>query len=72
MVLRQKDYEKVKRSKNRFPEDFIFQLSQDEKNEVVANCDHLNQLKYSESLPCVFTEHGALMAASVLNSPRAV
>jgi hypothetical protein len=39
---------------------------------VVANCDHLNNLKYSKSLPYVFTEHGALMAASVLNTPRAV
>ena len=64
--------EQVKHNKNRFPEDFIFQLNQEEKNEVVANCDHLNNLKYSKSLPYVFTEHGALMAASVLNSPRAV
>ena len=64
--------EQVKRNKNRFPEDFIFQLNQEEKNEVVANCYHLNNLKYSKSLPFAFTEHGALMAASVLNSPRAV
>jgi len=62
--------EQVKRNKKRFPEDFIFQLNQEEKNEVVANCDHLNNLKYSKSLPYVFTEHGALMAASVLNTPR--
>ncbi len=64
--------EQVKRNKNRFPEDFLFQLNQEEKNEVVANCDHLNNLKYSKSLPYVFTEHGALMAASILNAPRAV
>jgi hypothetical protein len=64
--------EQVRRNRNRFPEDFIFQLNQEEKNEVVANCDHLNNLKYSKSLPYVFTEHGALMAASVLNTPRAV
>jgi hypothetical protein len=64
--------EQVKRNKARFPEDFIFQLSHEEKNEVVANCDHLNKLKYSKSLPYVFTEHGALMAASVLNTSRAV
>ncbi|MCK4561185.1 MAG: ORF6N domain-containing protein [Calditrichia bacterium] len=49
--------EQVRRNRNRFPEDFIFQLNQEEKNEVVANCDHLNNLKYSKSLPYVFTEH---------------
>jgi hypothetical protein len=40
--------------------------------EVVTNCDHLAPLKYSPSLPYAFTEHGAIMAANVLNSPRAV
>jgi len=34
--------EQVKRNKNRFPEDFMFQLTADEKTEVVANCDHLS------------------------------
>ena len=64
--------EQVKRNKDRFPDDFMFQLSVEEKSEVVANCDHLSKLKYSSSLPHVFTEHGAIMAASVLNSARAV
>jgi hypothetical protein len=64
--------EQVKRNRDRFPNDFMFQLSAEEKSEVVANCDHLSKLKYSSSLPYVFTEHGAIMAASVLNSPRAV
>ena len=64
--------EQVKRNKDRFPDDFMFQLSVEEKSEVVANCDHLSKLKYSSSLPYVFTEHGAIMAASVLNSRRAV
>ncbi|CAB1078935.1 hypothetical protein D1AOALGA4SA_6654 [Olavius algarvensis Delta 1 endosymbiont] len=64
--------EQVKRNKERFPDDFMFQLSAEEKSEVVANCDHLSKLKYSSSLPYVFTEHGAIMAASVLNSSRAV
>jgi len=50
----------------------MFQLSAEEKSEVVANCDHLAKLKYSKSLPYAFTEHGAIMAASVLNSPTAV
>jgi hypothetical protein len=39
---------------------------------VVANCDHLKNLKFSPSMPYAFTEHGALMAASVLNTPRAI
>ena len=64
--------EQVKRNKARFPQDFIFQLTAEEKEKVVANCDHLANLKYSKSLPYAFSEHGAIMAASVLNSERAV
>ena len=64
--------EQVKRNRERFPEDFMFQLTAEEKNEVVANCDHLSNLKFSSALPYAFTEHGALMAASVLNSERAI
>lgn len=64
--------EQVKRNADRFPEDFLFQLTPSEKAEVVANCDHLSGLKYSKNLPHAFTEHGALMAANVLNSPEAV
>ena len=64
--------EQVKRNRERFPEDFMFQLTQVEKDEVVANCDHLAKLKFSKSLPYAFTEHGAIQAANVLNSPRAV
>ena len=62
----------VRRNKDRFPKDFYFQLTPDEKEEVVTNCDHLNKLKYSKVLPHAFTEHGALMASNVLNSPEAV
>ncbi|MEK7737771.1 MAG: ORF6N domain-containing protein [Pseudomonadota bacterium] len=64
--------EQVKRNADRFPEDFMFQLSAGEKAEVVANCNHLAKLKFSKSLPYVFTEHGALMVASILSTPRAV
>ena len=63
--------EQVKRNKERFPEDFMFKLGADEKSEVVAKCDHLEKLKFSKALPYAFTEHGAIMAASVLNSPQA-
>lgn len=62
----------VKRNSDRFPDDFMFQLTIEEKDEVVTNCDHLGKLKYSATLPFAFTEHGAIMAASILNSPKAV
>jgi hypothetical protein len=42
-----------------------------EKDEVVANCDHLSNLKFSPTLPYAFTEHGAIMAATILNSEQA-
>ena len=64
--------EQVKRNKKRFPDDFMFQLTSEEKDEVVANCDHLKTLKFSPNLPYVFTEHGAVMLASILNSDRAI
>jgi len=64
--------EQVKRNADRFPEDFMFRLTAEEKKEVVANCDHLRSLRFSPGAPCAFTEHGALMLASVLNSRRAV
>ena len=39
---------------------------------MVANCDHLSNLKFSKTLPYAFTEHGAIMAASVLSTQRAI
>ena len=64
--------EQVKRNIERFPVDFMFQLNEVEKAEVVANCDHLAKLKFSKSLPFAFTEHGAIQAANVLASTQAV
>ena len=64
--------QQVKRNARRFPEDFMFQLTEEEKKEVVTNCDHLKKLKFSPVLPFAFTEHGAVMLASVLNSERAI
>lgn len=64
--------EQVRRNKDRFPEDFMFQLTEKDKAEVVAICDHLKMLKFSPYLPYAFTEHGAIMLATVLNSPIAV
>lgn len=64
--------EQVKRNRGRFPVEFMFQLTPEEKREVVAICDHLKKIRYSNTLPFAFTEHGAVMLASVLNSPQAV
>ena len=64
--------EQMKRNRRRFPKDFAFRLTRSETREVVAKCDHLSRLRFSSSLPSAFTEHGALMAASVLNTSRAV
>ena len=50
----------------------MFRLTPVEKSEVIANCDHLRRLKFAASLPFAFTEHGAIMLASVLNSAVAV
>ncbi|HAZ14238.1 MAG: hypothetical protein A2X86_10065 [Bdellovibrionales bacterium GWA2_49_15] len=62
----------IKRNRNRFPADFMFELTEQEKSEVVTICDHLAKLKFSSTLPHVFTEHGVVMAASVLNTPKAI
>ncbi len=62
----------VKRNLERFPEDFGFKLSEIEKKEVVTNCDHLEKLKFSRTLPYVFTEHGVLMIAAILSSKQAI
>jgi phage regulator Rha-like protein len=79
----------VKRNRDRFPKDFMFQLSEDEWKNLryqigtsSSNSKH-QSLRYQidtstlghggrRSRPYVFTEHGAIMAANVLNSRRAV
>lgn len=65
-------HEQVRRNRNRFPEDFMFQLTDQELGELAAICGRFKNLKHSNSLPYAFTEHGALMLANVLNSQRAV
>ncbi|MCX5782743.1 MAG: ORF6N domain-containing protein [Elusimicrobia bacterium] len=62
----------VKRNKERFPQEFIFQLTRNEKNELVTICDRFKPLKHSSVLPYAFTEHGVAMLASVLKSDTAV
>ena len=50
----------VKRNIERFPKDFMFQLTGQEKEEVVTICDHLKRLRFSPNMPYAFTEHGSL------------
>lgn len=62
----------VKRNNSRFPNDFRFQLTDIEKNELVTNCDRFSQLKFSSSNPYAFTEQGIAMLSAVLRSEMAV
>ena len=66
--------EQVKRNRRRFPPDFMFQVSQAEYADLRSQfaTSSLPAHGGRRSLPHVFTEHGAIMAATVLNSPRAV
>ncbi len=64
--------EAVKRNIMRFPPDFMFQLTDKEQTELVANCDHLQKLKFSPTNSYVFAEHGVTMLSSVLNSKKAI
>lgn len=63
----------VKRNIDRFPESFRFQISDEEKTELVANCDRFKTtIKFSPSNPYVFTEQGVAMLSAVLKSPTAI
>jgi len=64
--------QQVKRNIERFPEDFMFQLTKEEKTQLVTNCDRLSNLKHSSILPMAFTEQGVSMLSSVLRSKRAI
>lgn len=62
----------VKRNISRFPAHYMFQLSRQEKQELVTNCDRFRPLKHATTLPYAFTEQGVAMLSSVLNSERAI
>lgn len=64
--------EQVRRNVERFPEHFRFQLSNQEKDELVANCDRFNGLKHSSVNSFAFTEQGVAMLSAVLKSETAV
>ena len=62
--------EQVRRNAERFPEDFMFQLTANEKTEVVANCDHLSKLKFSPSLSYAFAERDAIRQLMPPSEPK--
>jgi ORF6N domain. len=63
----------VKRNINRFPSDFMFELTAEEWNELVTICDQFPEtLKHSSVNPTVFTEQGVAMLSSVLRSEKAI
>lgn len=62
----------VKRNIMRFPKEFMFQLTKEERNELVPFWHQFKRMKHSYILPYAFTEHGVAMLASVLNSERAI
>ena len=67
--------EQVKRNPDRFPEDFMFQLTREEADFCARSRSQIAILKRGKNikyLPYAFTEHGTIMAANVLNSPQAV
>ena len=66
--------EQVKRNIDRFPPDFMFRLSQEEAEILRSQNATLKggRGQHRKYLPYAFTEHGAIMAATVLNSQRAV
>ena len=61
----------VSRNPEKFPEGYVIELTKEEKSEVVTNCDHLQQLKFSPSMPKAFTEKGMYMLATILKSAKA-
>lgn len=63
----------VKRNIDRFPADFMFQLTDSEWKELVTKCDRLPEnIKHSSVLPSAFTQEGVASLSGVLRSPVAV
>lgn len=64
--------QQVNRNSARFPSNFRFESTKEERDEVVANCDHLQSLKFRPTLPFAFTEQGIGQLSSVLHSHQAI
>ncbi|MGA2180865.1 MAG: ORF6N domain-containing protein [Verrucomicrobiota bacterium] len=64
--------EAVKRNRDRFPDDFLFQLTREEQSNLISQIAISSSHGGRRKLSYAFTENGAIMAANVLNSPEAV
>lgn len=64
--------QQANRNSARFPSNFRFELTKEERDEVVANCDHLQSLKFRPTLPYAFTEQGIGQLSSVVHSQEAI
>jgi len=64
--------EQVRRNIERFPQDFMFELTKDEYQALRSQIATLKRGQHSKYAPFAFTEHGVLMLSSVLNSERAI
>lgn len=64
--------QQVKRNINRFPEDFMFQLTEIEWKELITNCENLGSFKFSPATPFAFAEQGVAMLSGILRSEKAI
>ena len=62
----------VSNNPDKFPQNYVFELTREEKADVVKNFDHLDKIKYSPHLPKAFTEKGLYMLATILKGDKAV
>jgi len=63
----------VRRNIERFPSDFMFQLTKQEWNGLITNCDKFNKnIKHSPITPLAFTQEGIAMLSGILHSPKAI
>ena len=63
----------VRRNKERFPDDFMFQLTKSEWKELITICDKLPEnIQFSPTTPFAFTEQGVAMLSGVIKSKKAV
>lgn len=64
--------QQVRRNIQRFPDDFLIQLTIREWQELITNCDKVQTSKFSPAVPFGFTEQGVAMLSSILRSPKAI
>jgi hypothetical protein len=63
--------EAIKNNPDKFPKEYLMEITQDEKNELVEKFDRFARLKHSSALPTGFTERGLYMLATILKSKKA-